>query len=409
MKSVRLVTLMVVLSVGACRARDAGPPFVVRDSAGVRIVENDYRQPEWRLGQAWTLASQPRLQLGNVPGDMNHQLYRVSHSVRLSSGPVAVANTGLADIRVYDEDGNLLRTMRVTPVEQPDQIAPVRVYELAGDSLLVYLTDQTLAVFDAQGRLARRTRPIVTDPPSDPAPELVGIMRDGSLVFRAFPPQDTSGTGIVPTQVELLRYRSDGSLIGSAGRFQSLTVLRGEEALVFAPEGKQALGDSTIWFGTGAGFDLHEVSVSQSTRQIARLDRPPSPVTVADTLAYRRAAVRTLSDTVEESAAERLVQAYRFPQTFPAYSDMHVDRVGNVWLRGYHWYDLGAPITWSVFDPEGRYLGDLQIPSLMEVHDIGDRYMLGRMAANRAEAVYMYEIQKPGATEPARAGAGGGR
>jgi hypothetical protein len=136
------------------------------------------------------------------------------------------------------------------------------------------------------------------------------------------------------------------------------------------------------------------------------MDRPPSPVTVADTLAYRRAAVRTLSDTIEESTAERLVQSYRFPETFPAYSEMRVDRVGNVWLRGYHWYDLGAPITWSVFDPEGRYLGDLPIPSLMEIHDIGDRYVLGRMAANRAEAVYLYEIQKPGITEPARAGAG---
>jgi hypothetical protein len=381
----------------------------VRDSAGVRIVENDYRQPEWGLTERWSLASQPRLQLGNIPGDMNHQLYRVNHSIRLSSGPIAVANTGLADIRVYDENGNLLRTMRITPVERPDQIAPVRVHELAGDSLLVYLTDHSLAVFDGQGRLGRRTRPIVTETPSDPAPELIGILRDGSLVFRAHPPQDTTGTGIGHTQVELLRYRSDGSFLGSAGLFQSLTVLRGEEALVFAPEGRQALADSTIWFGTGDAFQLHEVSVSQSTRQIVRMDRPPNPVTVADTVAYRRAAVNTLRDTVEESTAERLVQSYRFAENFPAYSDMHVDRVGNVWLRGYHWYDLGAPISWSVFDPQGRYLGDLVIPALMEVHDIGDRYILGRMAANRAEAVYMYEIQKPGTTEPVRAGAGGNR
>ena len=407
MNWLRFTTIVLVLASTACRERDAGPPFVVRDTAGIRVVENDYQQPAWGTGAAWSLAQQPRLQLGNNPGDMGHQLYRVSHSVRLSSGPIAVANTGLADVRVFDEGGFLLRTMRVTAVEEADQIAPIKVFELAGDSLLVFLTDRTLAVFDSQGRLTRRTQPVATDVPSDPAPELMGILRDGSLVFRAFPPADTSGAEVVQTYAELLRYRSDGSPLGSIGRFPSLRVLPGDEALVFAPEGLQALGDSTIWYGTGDGYDLREVRITGEVKQIVRLDRPPNRVTAVDTLGYRRAAARTLSDSIEETAAERLVQAFRFERNFPAYSEMVVDRVGNIWLKGYHWYDLGAPVTWTVFDREGRFLGDLVMPSLMEAHDIGDRYVLGRMAVVRAEAVYMYEINKPGSTEPMRAGAGG--
>jgi hypothetical protein len=407
MNWLRVTTIAVLLALGACRAREGGPPFVIRDSAGIRVVENDHTQSAWGAAGAWSLAPQPRLQMGNNPGDMGHQLYRVSHSVRLSSGPIAIANTGLADVRVFDEGGFLLRTMRVTAVEQPDQIAPIKVYELAGDSLLVFLTDRTLAVFDAQGRLTRRTQPVAIDVQSDPAPELMGILRDGSLVFRAFPPADTSGTEVVQTYAELLRYRSDGSPIGSIGRFPSLLVLPGAEALVFAPEGLQALGDSTIWYGSGDGYELREVSITGAVKQVVRLDRPPNRVTAVDTIGYRRAAVRALSESIEGTAAERLVQAYRFQQNFPAYSEMVIDRVGNIWLKGYHWYDLGAPVTWTVFDREGRFLGDLVMPSLMEVHDIGDRYVLGRMAAERVEAVFMYEINKPGSTEPMRAGAGG--
>src|SRR6185503_7642722 len=103
----------------------------------------------------------------------------------------------------------------------------------------------------------------------------------------------------------------------------------------------------------------------------------------------------TIGDSLDEATALRVVDSYRFPASFPAYSDLVVDRLGNVWLRGYHWFDLGAPIWWTVFDPEGRFLGEVKLPALMEVHDIGDGYVLGRMAANRAEGVYMYKINKP--------------
>ena len=393
-----------VLALVGCQ-EEKGPPFVIRDSTGVAIVENDHTQPAWSSTNRWSLATQPRLQMGNVPGDFNQQLYRVAHSTRLSSGAIAVANTGLGDVRLFDDQGYHIRTMRVTAVDAENAVAPVRVEELYGDSLLVFLTDRSIAVFDNEGRLARRTRPLATDVPSDPGPEMLGILDDGSLVLRVHPPQDTTGTGIATTEVELLRYRSDGSPLSSIGRFQNLTVLRGDDALVFAPVGKQALGDSTIWFGTGSGYELHEVRIDGSTRRIVRLDRPPNQVTTADTLAYRQAAVNTLSqrDGVEESAAERLAATYRFPETFPTYSDMIVDRLGNIWLKGYHWYDMGAPVRWSVFDAEGRFLGDMDIPALMEVHDIGDGYMIGRMAADRAEAVYLYELNKPPVTRLSQA------
>jgi hypothetical protein len=49
-----------------------------------------------------------------------------------------------------------------------------------------------------------------------------------------------------------------------------------------------------------------------------------------------------------------------------------------------------------VFDAAGRFLGDVETPSRLELHDIGDDYVLGRMSDGRgAEAAYLYSLIKP--------------
>ena len=76
-----------------------------------------------------------------------------------------------------------------------------------------------------------------------------------------------------------------------------------------------------------------------------------------------------------------------------------VDDVGDIWVRNYQWFDLGSGKGWTVFDPEGRYLGEVTTPSILEIHQIGNDFVLGRMADRSGrEAVYIFPLVKPGIT-----------
>ena len=74
------------------------------------------------------------------------------------------------------------------------------------------------------------------------------------------------------------------------------------------------------------------------------------------------------------------------------------DDIGDLWVRNYQWFEVGSGKNWTVFDPEGRYLGEVTTPSILEIHQIGADFVLGRMADGRGrEAVYIFVLEKPGA------------
>ncbi len=81
---------------------------IVRDSGGVRIVENATPANELAV---WTLAGQPGLQLGTVEGNSAEQFFRVSGAVRLSDGRIAVANAGSQELRLFTPGGRHLRSV----------------------------------------------------------------------------------------------------------------------------------------------------------------------------------------------------------------------------------------------------------------------------------------------------------
>ncbi|MDP2958824.1 MAG: hypothetical protein Q8N53_20535 [Longimicrobiales bacterium] len=382
-----------------CGGTAARQAVIVSDSAGVTIVDNDEPHRPWTQETAWRLSETPAVQVGHVPGDPDHQLYRVRHALRLRNGSIAVANAGLGDVRLFDSAGVYLRALTLPRDEESEPIRPLRLHELPGDSLLVVLADHSLAVFDSTGSMARRSEPLSPDPASDPPPVLAGIFGNGTLLFRTYPPEDTTGTGLARTHVRLLTYSPAGEPLGSMGEFEHLTVLRGPGVYVFGAEGVEAAGDSTLWYGPGDRFELREVGLDGSTRRIVRLNRQPGDVVQVDTMAYRHSAIGELADTMgDESAAEAIVAEYKYAETFPSYAEIVVDDAGNLWVRAYQWFGLGQPQRWTVFDREGRFLGDLTMHALMQVQHIGEDFVLGRMANERGvEAVYLYRLLKPSA------------
>lgn len=390
-----LGTSCLLAGCGTSPAREAA---IVTDSAGVKIVENDDAQPVWTPKTAWRLTRTPAIQIGNRPGEEGQTLYKVRHSLKLHNGKFAVANSALGDVRLYDSSGYFVRSIPMPKDGEAEPLQPIRLYELSGDSLLVVLADHSVAVFDTLGSLTRRSAPLSTDVASDPRPAFAGIFGDGTLLLKAFPTEDTVAGGIERTHVRFLAFRNDGTPLGSLGDFADLTVLRGDGYYVFGADGVEATGDSTLWYGPADRFELREVALDGSTRRIVRLNREAGEVTAVDTTAFRHSAVGELMDSLDEAGALTVVAKYQYAERFPSYARVVVDDSGNLWVAAYQWFGLGQPQKWTVFDRDGRLLGDLTMPNLMEVHQIGEDFVLGRMAeSNGKEGIFFYQLVKPGA------------
>ena len=398
----RSLLAALVLAVG-CSEGPLGEAMVFSDSAGIRIVANNNRRPVWRRDQVWTTSGNPRLQLGNIPGDPDHQLYRVAHSHRLRDGTIAVANTGLGDVRIYGSDGQFLRTLTM-PQTGAAQARPVLVAELGSDSLLVVGQSGWLATFDGAGALARSSSLASPGADVEPGLEPLGTFDDGTVVVSAPLPDDPDATGVGRTGVRLLRYAPDGRLLGSIGDFEDRAVLFAERgAYIFGQAAHIAVADSTIWYGESERYEVREIAPDGRTLRIVRLDRPGKEVTPTDISTYISAVSRQVRETPREQSMGVTIEASVYADTVPAFDQILADEEGRIWVRNYQWFNLGSGYRWTVFDADGRFLGDVRTPHLLEIHQIGKDFLLGRMADARGrEAVYLWPLEKPVAAEVAR-------
>jgi hypothetical protein len=106
---------------------------------------------------------------------------------------------------------------------------------------------------------------------------------------------------------------------------------------------------------------------------------------------------------------ERDIQKVReapWAEVHPAFTRFIVDRNGRLWVRGAHWQDaIGAgsladipvvPSTWSVFDVQGRWLGDVGMPIGFQPLEIGADYVAGVNLTDGVSQAVIYALS-PGA------------
>ena len=179
---------------------------VVRDSAGVRIVENS--RPLWQPGEEWRLSPDPVVDIGG--GDMEEdQLFRVVGALRLSDDRVIVANGGTNEIRFYGPGGAFLSASGGEG-EGPGEFRGLdAIRRLRGDSL--FARDGRLyrgSVFDGQGRFIRAVQPQVPGRPTNS--EIV--FDDGIILASSWVTPNWSEVTLGFLRVALTFYRFDGTV-----------------------------------------------------------------------------------------------------------------------------------------------------------------------------------------------------
>jgi hypothetical protein len=220
----------------------------------------------------------------------------------------------------------------------------------------------------------------------------IGLLPDGSLVARlgwssAQDPPDLA-TGRRRLQDLVMRYGVDGSV-------DTVGVFPGSEQHTIVTENARSFGTPPFAWGRSDAlrgdellhayterFEVQVLDAGGQLRQVFRGALAPEPVTQAQMDEYLQAARDRLQESPPPNPtslrlSELRLELTTFPPTHPVLAGMLVDRAGHVWLRHARRADVTGPSDWSVLDPEGRWLGTLQLPETFRPLDVGADYVLG--------------------------------
>ena len=357
--------------------------FAVRDSAGIEIVENHF--PVYPPEQFWRMDMEPEIVLGGsdrwLAPDSAHLIWRVSGLARLEDGRVAVLSRGNRQLYLFEPDGELSRVMGG---------AGRGPGEFGGPAELQYLPPDTLAVwdswfgpvsyFDTDGDLIR-TRSV------DLGKVIAGANRV-TAESRRIPLADGSFVTIVSRGEVPLR-----PLVGTAFRqpieivrvdqeyaARSLGVWDGREvvAMDIRLQGRPgrwplytfsdvflAVGadPAAIYVAEGTKDEIRQFSLDGKLARIIRRSTAPLPVSDEGHRAWLTY-LATAQGLGGRDLEEPLLRATPRRDFHPPVAGLLVDPKGYLWVSGWSASDVGVPDRWSVFSPDGRWLGVLPAPRL---------------------------------------------
>ncbi|WP_419950444.1 hypothetical protein [Candidatus Palauibacter sp.] len=391
-----------VLGGALCVACGGGPDAagglrsVVRDSAGVTIVENRRPLPESRLG--WRVGPEAAVSIGTAEGDAAYELFRVGGAMRLSDGRIVVANAGTGELRVYDPDGVHLASWGGQG-DGPGEfgaMAPGGVEPWPGDSLMA--TDpfsSRISIFSANGTFGRALRL------QGGYQRVVGPLPDGRVfaaTLTSFERGEPGTSEIIRPDLEYGILEADGSVLRDLGAYRGseLYLVNTTDGPPFPrpyPFDRSAFdfmwGDLVV-ITTNDRYEIRAYRTDGSLARIIRRDhgvRAPTRADLRDAVALRNP---DRPGALEAVADMPLVEA------FPAFAQVLVDRLGYLWVEEFRLPGEQHRL-WTVFDPEGRALGMVEMPGSFAVREIGEDYILGtREDALDIEYVESWPLDRSG-------------
>ena len=361
---------------------DRGSSAVARDSAGIRIVES--ARPLWGDGDAWRVGEQS-LAIGAALGmDPGQELDRVVGATRLADGSIIIADAGARALLRFDSTGRLIQSMGRAGEGPGEFLAPSWLGQLRGDSLVVW--DRGLgrvSVFTRGGAVGREYRPTLTESPVSLV--VKGHLTDGSLLLArgAGLVSREGGPGVQRQPVSAWLISPAGEALRSFGPFPGETFHLDATSRSFTP---LPLGGKTIVAAAGEAIYVADTEVFA-----VRVFAPDGALTRIVRREYSRrparpeeieAAIDELMSDLPPNLRNRDGWRRRFrelplPEHVPALRAIHIDAEDHLWLQA----TPGARDTtgaWSVFDPDGRWLGDVMLPRSLALLEIGPDYILAR-------------------------------
>lgn len=406
-----LLSLLLTAVLAACvgdGSSDASAPAeaTVRDSAGIRIVENR-NDPLPR----WTLAAEPVLSIGALAGTEAETLYQVNDVERLADGSWLISNGGTEEIRVFDASGAYLRTIGRRGEGPGEFVSLSRVFVLEGDSVAAYDSRQRrVTVFDPAGE---RLRDLRFEELPDGSVTPFGRLTSGEWgVRRSGGSYSTGGTGRGraerPSEWHALAAPDGGApalfaeLPDQEGWIVQADNFVSFRSIPFAPSNGMEAAGVRFFGGVTENAEIRVWDAAGVEVERWRILEPPRPVTDADWNGVRERERARVEEDMEGlpdgwlDAAEEFWSQVDRPEAWPAWSQVRPSRDGEVWLSDYI-LRTEEPWRWRVFDASGVLVREVETPGGFELHWIGGGLVAGVEEDEfEVEYVRVYELVPAG-------------
>lgn len=402
----------------ACGGERRDQSFVVRDSAGIEIVES--QTPVWGDAPAWRLAPEPEVVIGRAEGDPAYLLAQARGARRLSDGRIVVLDAGASELRVYGPDGRHSHDIG-REGEGPGEFQRLHHLYVLGDTLIAYeLWPPTVSWFTPDGSLIRTAR-IPNRPEGEVWRNLLlygftdryGIAESSPDVFAA---DFRDGVNRLPRP--LWRFALDGSSAERIG-----TVPGDEMVLTRTERGVRmttyAFGHYTNVATSGrfvyvAPTDAYAIRVHDEAGELRRIVRKGPTPRAVDPGAFDEWVECRLEwldpDPEERAEVEANTRSLQHGAVMPAFRSVTADAEGNLWVEAFDGC-LHRQGTFEIFDRSGRWLGAVELPPGLARSgpgpfepwlEIGADYVLGVWRDELdIDQVRLYRIEKPSASSPA--------
>jgi hypothetical protein len=390
---------VIVTVLAGCTAVESVPPVIRRDSAGIGIVENAV--PEWDSANGWRVEPEPFLDIGSRSDDPSQQLYLVGDVIGIGQD-LAVLNGGTSQVLRFDLDGVLEARIGRSGMGPQEFTRLTAVYRCARDTLIANDYSRIMTL-DAEGRFVRAEP--VRPAEGESVVRVRGVSSDCSH-FLVSPAVD-SNPELGETGRRTVRF-SWGSLDGTEreeiGTFPTRAVatrivedIPQPVSLPWGADGAWAVGRDRFYYGS---TDVPEVSVYDrrtGLSAIVRWSAQSHPITSDDRRLY--AARRDWLLEAFPPAAPVIAPLDEYdgvPDMMPVFRSMLVDDAGNLWLRAYPRFVAGRPDlfdrdvpmrytppaseepeSWTILDPDGRWLGQVPTPANLVVRSIWRDMVIG--------------------------------
>ncbi|MDE2782296.1 MAG: 6-bladed beta-propeller [Gemmatimonadota bacterium] len=372
----------------AADAESLARQAVIRDSAGVRIVENPRPPADTRLG--WEVGTEPAVSIGALEGEEPYLLDRVRGALTLADGRIVVADIGSNELRVFDAWGRYQSTWGGTG-DGPGEFENLLGFDRwPGDSLITWFAQgRRLTVFDNRGHFGRT---FALEGAIHRSPE-VALPTGRILASEAIPEtilRDLRQDGLHRREDLYQVHGAEGEQQARLGTFYATETHREYSgsrirvmSLLFDHDIASFMWGDLVVVAPNYSYEIRAFDADGTLRRIVRRDHEVIARTASHVDAYIEDRVTREPERLRADRRRTLRERYEgipLPETHPAFVTAIADALDHLWVQEYRLPGEGdaAPL-WTIFDPQGRVLGLVETPAgVTDIYEIGDNHILGR-------------------------------
>jgi hypothetical protein len=350
--------------------------------------------------------------IGDREDDENYVLGQTYRALRLSNGSIVVESAMSAEawLRLFDSTGRFTRAFGRNG-RGPGELSVATIHAvLPGDTIVAGSHREGYSYFTRDGEFVSSGEWFDSNRISAYDYMDLGIFGDRSVLLSGGAMDMNAGL----SHVSLYIVDSSGKKVRPIGKFAYGVRQKGGKWMEFTPYASHFVTPTRFYYTLGADFSYEVYDARGRLERIVRRKWTPRRITSRDIEEHIRRHMRGVSlhgvargthdDSVHTAKHAKYYRSAEYAKVLPAIGAILVDPIGNVWTRQCQIEEAGGawfyttpkrPSIWSVFDPSGRWLGEVTMPPNFLPKQVGADFVLGIATDDDGnQTVVLYRLDK---------------